>query len=135
MNYRSPGVTIVEALVAVIIVGIVATAGGPVFLRTLEIAKGSEAETTLRAIFQAERAYAFDQTPNHFGTLADLENGRYLPGNLNTIEWTYTLTLAGSPAVTYTATATRQRGPYSEPPNNIRQMKETGVLTPSSWPP
>lgn len=128
----SSAVTVIELLVTVIIVGIVAAIGTFSFLHALEVGHGRTAETTLRAIFEAQRAYAFDQATVHYGSLIDLEDGRYLSGALNSIEWAYTVTLPGAPNATYTATATRQRGPYN---GQTRQLNETGAVTPSSWPP
>ncbi|MBI4227452.1 MAG: hypothetical protein HY600_04140, partial [Candidatus Omnitrophica bacterium] len=58
-------------LITVIVVGIVAAIGTFSFVHGLEVANGRAAETTLRAIFEAERAYAFDQSPEHYGSLAD----------------------------------------------------------------
>lgn len=133
-NTRSPasGITLLEALVTVLVVGIVATAGWGAMLRTIETAKGQEAAAVLRAVYDAERAYAADQVPTHYGAMADLENGRYLPGHVDSVEWVYTIALTGSPAAAFTATATRQLGAYK---TQQRTINQTGTLAPSSWPP
>ncbi len=131
-GHRAPGVTLLEALITVVVVGIVATVGWGAMLRTIETAKGQEAAATLRVMFEAERAFAADQTSSHYGALVDLENGRYLPGHLDSVEWAYTVALTGSPPTVFTATATRQVGTYK---TQQRTINQTGTLTPSSWPP
>ena len=124
-----------ELLIVVVIIGIIATAVLPSFSRSFEIAKGRESETSLRTIYEAERAYYFDRTPNRYGTLDDLVP-TYLPStaSLNTANWTYGVAPsnpASGPAA-FVATATRQGGPHN---GQTRTMNQSGTLAPASWPP
>lgn len=121
----------IELLITMIVVGIVSAIGTFSYLHALEVAQGRASETMLRAIFEAERSYGFDQATLHYGTLADLQNNRYLSGSLNSIEWSYGVALSGVGNTAYTATATRLRGPHR---NRTRAITQTGTITPATWP-
>ncbi|OGX40870.1 MAG: hypothetical protein A3C53_02190 [Omnitrophica WOR_2 bacterium RIFCSPHIGHO2_02_FULL_68_15] len=124
--------TLLELLVTVVVIGIVAAVAMPLFARSMEREKGLYAEATLWAIFNAERAYFFDQIPNNYGTLTNLQSSRYLSGNLNTTEWSYAVIRTGSPATAYSATATRLTGQYT---NYRRRMTEASATQIDTLPP
>lgn len=131
---RHNAFTLLEVMMVVIIIGILATVTVPAFTRSFEIAKGRESETSLRIIFQAERAYYFDQTPNSYGTLANLVP-TYLPSanSLDSADWLYAAVPdnAATPP-TFVATATRTGGPNN---NQTRTIDQTGTIAPATWPP
>ncbi len=124
---RRAAFTLIELVVVVTIVGILAAVVLPSFARSFEIAKGRESETSLRILFEAERAYYFDNN-SQYASLAQLAP-TYIPSatGLDTANWHYTVTV--NPGA-FTGTATRQDGS-----NRTRAIDKTGVITPTNWPP
>ena len=124
------GLTLLELLITVIILGILATFAIPGFGKMVERSRVKDAQTTLNMIFQAERIYRLDQTPPTYGNLADLYPplGQYLPGNPNNANWNFTVTIPTPPAATFTATATRNSGTWN---GNTISLNETFTGTDS----
>ncbi len=116
---RREGVTLLELLAVVLVVGIVAAFAVSSFTNMVEKARVKDAQTTLNMIFQAERIYRLDQTPATYGTLPNLVNAKYLPAPSSS-HWSYAVnptstdTTNDSPTITYeafTATADRSGAP------------------------
>ena len=136
---RGAGFTLTEALVTVVVIGIVASIAIPSYQRTFEHAFGRESETALRILYRAEQAYYNAKSPpsnvygwhNVAGQGNDLAS--YIPSPLDSAEWTYTAVPGnGQTPKEFTATATRVRGPHA---GKTRTTSRTGVISPDSWPP
>lgn len=130
MRRSASGLTLVELLVALVIMGTIATVAIPSYMQSLEASKGRESETALRAILEAERSYYFDQIPNSYGTMANLIP-TYLMVSPDSANWTYAITTPGAPPFNaFIATATRQGGPRN---GQTRTMNQNGTLAPAAW--
>ncbi len=111
MDMKRSGFTLLELIVGVVIVGILASIALPNFSKSIEKTKVRDAQTTLSAIYSAEKIYRLDQ--NTYGTLPNLVGSNYIsdpdPSNSNS-EWNFGVASAVS---TFTATATRTGGRYN----------------------
>lgn len=103
--------TILELLVAIVILSILAAVAVPNFSRAVERGRVRDAQSVLAAIFEAERMYRLDEAT--FGRLReDLVARRYLtdpdPGNTTNTDWDFTTPAVA--AATFTAVAGRTGG-------------------------
>ena len=108
---RSGGLTLLELLITVVIVGILAAVALPSFSKAVEKAKVKDAQTALAAIASAERVYRLDQ--GGFGNLANLTANNYTSdpdSNNQNANWNFAVAGAGA---AFTATATRTGGGYN----------------------
>ncbi|GEM_PF-1327309 len=115
MRSLRSGVSLAELLAVVVMVGILAGIALPSYQNMVERARVRDAQTTLNMIFQAQRIFRLDQTPQTYGDLPTLIARNYLPNPNGSADWTYTAaTVPGAPP-TFTATATRNGGgaPYA----------------------
>ena len=108
-----PGVTLIELLIVVAILGILAGLAVPNYIKMIEKNRVKQTQATLNIIYRAEGMYRLAN--GGYGTLAQMLAGTYLDPNPNTsAEWTFTIVLGGTgsnpPYETFTATATRQGG-------------------------
>ena len=105
------GFTLLELLIAVVIVGILAALAIPNFTKSIEKGKVRDAEVVLSSLHSAERVYYLDQ--NSYGTDANLFANGYATnpdaGNSNP-DWDYAAAPAGT---TFSVTATRTGGGYN----------------------
>ena len=106
------GFTLLELMIALIIVTILASMAIPGFSRAIEKTKVRDAQGTLAAIYTAEKIYRLDQ--DSYGTGSDLSNNNYLSDpNAGNTTWVFTVTIPAPPAATFTATAQRTGGNYN----------------------
>lgn len=104
---NSKGFTLVEILVVVIIVAILAAIAVPIYLRYVERARATEAQTAINAIRTAYRVHrqTYGSTDNYAleDALQDSRLGR------STLEnWTFEV--VGNPPTQYIATSTSEFG-------------------------
>ena len=131
MRRWGSGLTLIELLIAVVVLGVLATTAIPPFMRSLEYTKGRESERGLRVIFEAERSYFFDVLPNSYGTMANLIP-TYLVAAPDSANWVYTITTPGAaPYGAFTAMATRQGG--GSRGGQTRTITQAGVIVPATW--
>jgi Tfp pilus assembly protein PilE len=102
-------VTLMELLVVVIIVGVLVSAGVPIYRKTMVKVRNKEAKSMLRLIAQAEEAYALEtggctDCPKPTGTCNEL-----LRINLSQIHWTYNV--SGEPNYNILAISTSDNPP------------------------
>lgn len=111
---RSGGLTLMELLIGLIIVGILVSMALPGFGKAMEKARVKDTQAILASIATAERVYRIDQ--GGFGSLADLMANRYVtdpdpgstgPGTGSNTDWDFTSTNTNA---TFTMTATRTGG-------------------------
>ena len=121
-------------MVVLVVIGVLATIALPDFRSSFEISRGREAETTLRMIYEAERAYYFskafpDRTYTQDNTFGDLL--LYLQSPPASANWSYSL---GSTDIknNFTATATRVAGAYRA--GTTRTIDQDGTLG-GTWSP
>lgn len=91
---RDKGFTLYELMLAITLIGILATLAVPGYTRMVERARVKEAQAILQTIFQAERIYRLDQVndtgQNTFGTGAQLSGARYMDDpNLTNNNWSF----------------------------------------------
>jgi len=86
MSRLNAGFTLLELMVGIVILGILATLATPSFSKAIEKMKVKDAQSTLAAIYSAEKIYRLDQTS--YGTLAQLVGNNYIsdpdPSDSNT---------------------------------------------------
>ncbi len=107
----SSAFTILELLVAIVILSILAAVAVPNFSRAVERGRVRDAQSVLAAVFEAERMYRLDEAT--YGRLReDLVARRYLsdpdPGGTTNTDWDFST--AAVAATTFTARATRTGG-------------------------
>ena len=118
MKNMQSGFTLLEMLIALVIVAILARMAIPGFSKAIERTKVKEAQSVLAAIYSAEKIYRLDQ--GSYGRLDttlvadDLIRLRYISnpdaGNSD-IDWNFqTVMPAGPPYPTFVARATRTGG-------------------------
>ncbi len=113
------GLTLVELIAVVIILGILMAIGIPQYRRAMERARGAEAYSVLDNIHAAEKIYQteFETYVAAFSLLGvsvvDTSGTTPTPEKRTTRYWNYVITVQGaSPTFTgFTATATRRQGP------------------------
>ncbi|HOO59065.1 MAG TPA: prepilin-type N-terminal cleavage/methylation domain-containing protein [Candidatus Mcinerneyibacteriales bacterium] len=103
------GFTLLELITVIVIVGILAAAGVPLYLNYVKDAKRAVAKATIDAIYTAERVYK--QKTNQFAALADIAAiESTLDIDLDPAveaNWGFAVTTAGvAPSDTVTITAT-----------------------------
>ena len=94
---RKSGFTLLELLIVVIIVSVLAAVALPRFTKMTKKARSSEAANSVGSILTAESLY-YQENDKFTGTLAELLT------DLNTVNFTYTVTAIGSASATATAT-------------------------------
>ncbi len=104
------GFTLLELVVAVVIIGLLVSFAVPRFTKTIESAKNKEAITALRLLRTAERMYYIDYDvyyPSGGGTESDLDKiNQDLNLALESADWTYSVN-ANNSTPSFTANATR----------------------------
>ena len=107
------GFTLLELMIGLVIVAILASIAIPSFSKAIEKTKIKDAQTTLSAIYSAEKIYHLDQ--NTYGTLGNLVANNYIsdpdPGNSNA-DWNFADGHAPTDT-TFNVTATRTGGSYN----------------------
>ncbi|MFH1062351.1 MAG: prepilin-type N-terminal cleavage/methylation domain-containing protein [Candidatus Omnitrophota bacterium] len=107
--HKNQAFTMIEMVVAVVIVGVLLGIGIPSYFRSAEIAKCKEAMSTLNAM--ASSAFAFYAENDTFAGLSvaaiNIQSGVSV---VNNADWTYLVTSATSSG--FTLTSTRLRGPH-----------------------
>ena len=105
------GFTLLELLIALVIVVILASMAIPSFSKAIEKTKVKDAQTTLAAIYSSEKIYRLDQ--GSYGTGPNLSNNNYISDpNTGNTTWDFSVVIPAPPANTFTATATRTGGSY-----------------------
>ena len=125
------GFSLVELLVTVIVVGILAAAAIPNYMKAMERSYFQEAESILLAIYSGERAYLlvneFYYDVNEAGGMAEWRKINIDDPNLPSIPVSYNVnTCAAPPCFTFTATATRPGGPCG---GSTRTINDNRALT------
>ncbi len=109
MGKKPNGFTLLELMIGLVIVVILSSIAIPSFSKAIEKTKVKDAQTTLSAIFSAEKIYRLDQ--NSYGSLGTLVVNNYL-SDPNSGNSTWIFDAVGN-AGTFAATATRTGGRYN----------------------
>ena len=129
-NRHTVGLTLLELLVAVIIVAILVTVGLSTYRRMMEQAYRRQAWDLLLTIYSGERAYFLvkDVYRANPAGMAQWREIHMDDPNLAGIPVTFTVTAAGGPGpgATFTATATRPNGPCGGNTLTIDQNRARG---------
>ena len=136
---RRPGFSILELLIAVIVIAVLAALALPKYNKSVEETHKREAKSNLNIIRSAEIIYKIDTKEYYPITSladadADADNARsVLNIDLHDNEdWSYTVTAGGSgDAAAATATATRQRGKHDG--DEILLDVPSGEISEYSW--
>lgn len=125
-------ITLMELLIVVAIIGILATLALPLFTKTIESAKGSEAVAALQQIRAGERVYWLKyNTYWPYGSIAAINTELQLfLETKSDRNWDYSVTTT-PPSNAFSATAERRTGIYQG--GKIR-IDQDGNLTPDGWP-
>jgi len=139
------GVTLIELIVVVVIIGILAVLGSPQFTIIRERALSKEATTNLKLVAAAEKIYRMESTNNIYSACKcscpgdNVLNGccdnttdgcnYFLKLKLSSTStpqnWTYSTIAAGTgPSATFTAYANRTSGTYSSCRYSINQSQD-----------
>ena len=117
------GFTLLEIIIAFIVVAICCAIAMPNYFRQRERAVGGQALSTLSNIHTIEKIFSMENNA-YTNVVADLTN---LEPSLDVTDsnWIYTLTING-PADEFTATATRQNGRFV---NYYIELESNGTVT------
>lgn len=108
MEKSERGFTLLELMIGLVIVAILAGMAVPSFSKAIEKTKVKEAQTTLVAIYSAEKIYRLDQ--GSYGTLDNLVTNNYITNpNTNNTNWNFTDGEVPT-ATTFKTTTTRTGG-------------------------
>lgn len=111
-TFTAAGFSMLELIIAVFIVGILASVALPNWGRAVERSKVKDVQSTLSAAFEAERMHRLDD--DAYGTLNELFINGYLSdpdaGNANA-DWNFAS--SNISATTFTITATRTGGGFN----------------------
>ena len=117
------GFSLLELVIVLVVVGTLATLALPQYTRSRERALGREAQSNLRLILAAEKIYQMEYitywpASGSNSILIDINNNLKL--SLVPTNWSWSVT---GGAATFTASADRVTGPYS---NCIYQITQAG---------
>lgn len=115
MNNR--GVTLVELIVVIVIIGVVSAFAVPATTRYFKTAKQESVYNTVLVIEDSAEAYCLENTCSTGDELTDSELGEYMTNIDTEFEYTATLLANGSFAVTY-----YKEGEYSFPSNDDGEL-------------
>lgn len=101
--------TLIELLIAVVVIGILAVVGAVNYTRTVEEARDREAESYLQALRQAALAYR-ETWSAYPTTLAQVPQVFVSPATETSSHWTYTFGQTTDPRQWTTPTATAKVG-------------------------
>lgn len=119
------GITLVELMVAAVVIGILVSFAAPSFQRAVEQSRADIAGANLRAIWSAQRCYWLDAR-QYSEDLTELQTLGLLDTTIGASGEFYVFEISSADSVSFTATATRTgsskwSGHYS--------INESGVLT------
>mgnify|MGYP001593716864 FL=1 len=127
------GFTLTEAMVVVILLGVLVAVGIPSYTRTIERNYRQHAEDVLMSIYYGERSYSHTQNSyygpplNAASPMAEWRKIQMDNPNLGSVNVSFSVAAAGS---TFTATATRTSGTCSGRTRTITQTRTLG----GDWP-
>ena len=130
MTYNS-GITLIEILVVIILIGILAAAVFPQFTKSLESGLDSEANSTLRLIRQAENFYRMEEGSYVNCSDIDTLNSRLklsIP-NVTSRKWNYKVTSATGTSFM----AVTKRNGYDNRTRCINESVDEPFSTGCSW--
>jgi type IV pilus assembly protein PilE len=122
---RMAGVTLLELMAVVVVVGILAMIALPSYRQYVMRAQRTDAKTALLQL--ATNQERFYLQGRRYGTVAELQAVNLLPNPARSEHGSYQITIAGANANTYTATATPVAG--SNPDMTADAMCTTFSLT------
>lgn len=128
------GVTLVELMIVVLILGVLAGIALPTYSRTVERSYRQEAQDVLYAVYQGERSYYLTNNA-YYGPLTDtspMSEWRtiYMDNpNLGSVPVAFAVSVVGA---TFTATATRVGGRCNTRTVTIDQSRTLGGTWPES---
>ena len=119
MPEQKRGITLIELVIVVVIIGVLAGLAIPRFIRTAEKAKGDEAVVNLRIIFYGEKMYRLDNNmySSRLVTGAGPNEGGLSPEYIEDMTTAarqkyFTITLTRPSLQTFRVRATRRSGIY-----------------------
>lgn len=126
MKAADRGFTLMELIIGLVIVAILAGIAIPSFSKAIEKTKVKDAQSTLAAIYSAEKIYRLDQSDPvtnrpTYGTLDDLIRLNYI-SNPNAGNTTWNFTTSEVAANTFTATATRTGGGFNKQTITVTEL-------------
>ena len=120
---KKAGFSLVEIMIAVIIVGILVAIAIPNYSRSFERAKSAQAVQILKTLRSAELAY-FSEYQGFFNNLAAMEDfvgGNFYSDDSNP-DWDFAITNATGSQLSLTAT--RLRGPHAAAGNTTMTLND-----------